>query len=445
MPARWMLYSHDTLGLGHVRRTIAIARAVIAGRSDLSALLVTCSPMVDSLPMPPGLDYMKLPSASKAGPGEYEPRTLAVERERFCGLRAAALRETCAAFSPHLLLVDKSPLGLMGELTDALAALHSSGQARMVVGWRDILDSPAAVHDEWQRQGTLDVLERRYDEIWVYGDPEVFDVRERYHLPPPIADRVHHLGYLAPRITDHERARVREALNVNGEALAVVTVGGGEGGERVLETYLEAGRRHLLPTDMRTVVVTGPFMPEATRRRLAAGASSGTRVMAFVPGLEHLIAAADVVIGRAGYNTVCEAFGGETPAVLVPRVLHRDEQVIRARRFAELGLAEVVEEPELMPWSLAEAVRRGLWRRRPVRPPVKLDGLEEVRRRVLGLLPGVNGPGGPSAPSHERSVRPAVVGAAEEELRIWDPSPLLEEFDQLALGQTTPADGSGAA
>ena len=98
-----------------------------------------------------------------------------------------------------------------------------------------------------------------------------------------------------------------------------------------------------------------------------------------------------------------------------------------------------------MPWSLAEAVRRGLWRRRPARPPVKLDGLEEVRRRVLGLLPGVNGPGGPSAPSHERSVRPAVVGAAEEELRIWDPSPLLEEFDQLALGQTTPADGSGAA
>lgn len=446
MPARWLLYSHDTLGLGHVRRTIAIARAVIAGRSDLSALLVTCSPLIDSLPMPPGLDYMKLPSASKAGPGDYQPRTLAVEPERFRELRAAALRETCAAFSPHLMLVDKSPLGLMGELTDALAALTSNGQARMVVGWRDILDTPGAVHAEWQRQGTLEVLEGKYDEIWVYGDPEVFDVRERYDLPPRIAERVHHLGYLAPRISDRERARVREALQVNGDTLAVVTVGGGEGGERVLEAYIEAGRARLLPADMRTVVVTGPFMAESHRRRLATEAGPGMHIMTFVPGLEHLIAAADVVIGRAGYNTVCEALGSGTPAVLVPRVLHRDEQSIRARRFAELGLAEVVEEAELDPWTLANAVRRGLWRRRPERPPVKLDGLEEVRRRVQALLPGGREPGEPSAPLNGHASTPGLLGtAAEEDLRIGDAAPLLEEFDRLALWQITPAGTSGVA
>src|SRR5438552_13034177 len=108
--------------------------------------------------------------------------------------------------------------------------------------------------------------------------------------------------------------------------------------------------------------------------------------MAFVPGLECLIAAADVVIGRAGYNTVCEALGGATPPVLVPRVLHRDEQLIRARRLGELGLAEVVDEPALTPHTMAGAVRRALARGRRARANVRLDGMAEAGRRIEQLL-----------------------------------------------------------
>ena len=381
-----MLYSHDALGLGHVRRMLAIARAVLASRGNLSALLVTCSPLIGDLPMPPGLDYVKLPSARKVGPGEYQARTLGVEHARFRDLRAAVLRETCSAFSPHLLLVDKSPLGLMGELTEPLEGLQGDRDVRVVLGWRDILDAPPDVCAEWHRQGTLDVLERTYDEIWVYGDPDVFDVCEAYHIPPRIASRVHHLGYLAPCVTDQERARTRAALQVNGAPLAVVTVGGGEGGELVVETYLEAARERRLPKGLRTMMLTGPFMTELDQRRFAGFANPHTQITSFVAGLESLIAAADVVVGRAGYNTVCEVLGGGTPAVLVPRVLHRDEQLLRARRLAEMGLAEVVDEASLTPRTLAGAVRRALARGRQPRPRIRLDGLAEVTRRVRMLL-----------------------------------------------------------
>lgn len=387
MSARWMLYSHDALGLGHVRRMLAIARAVLERRDDLSALLVTCSPQIDALPMPRGLDYVKLPSARKVGPGAYEPRTLGVHAERFRTLRSNVLRETATAFAPHLLLVDKSPLGLMGELRDVVTTLGEQRDTRVVIGWRDILDAPEDVRAEWERQDILRVLERTYDEIWVYGDADVFDVREAYHMPPRIAERVRHLGYLAPRVTDAERARTRDMLQIEDAPLAVVTVGGGEGGERVVETYLEAAREHRLPDDMRTLVVTGPFMPEGERQRLVALGEGHVHVSTFVPGLEALIAAADVVVGRAGYNTVCEALGGATPAVFVPRVMHRDEQLLRARRFAELGLAEVVDEPALTPASIASAVRRALARGRTTTSRVRLDGLAEVTRRVSALLP----------------------------------------------------------
>src|SRR5258708_6821232 len=227
-----MLYSHDALGLGHVRRMLAIARAAIAERHDLSALLVTCAPLIDALPMPPGIDYVKMPSVRKLGPGAYGPRPLAVETDRLRTVREAVLRETAAAYAPHLLLADKSPLGLMGELAGTLEALQAGEGTRLVVGWRDILDAPEDIREEWQRNGTLEVLERSYDEIWVYGDEDVFDVRRAYRLPDSLAARVHHLGYLAPRVSDEERARTRTALNADGAPLAVVTVGGGESGER---------------------------------------------------------------------------------------------------------------------------------------------------------------------------------------------------------------------
>src|SRR2546427_12319533 len=182
MGPRWLLYSYDALGLGHVRRMLSLARAVLAERSDLSALLATCSPQIDALPVPPGLDYIKLPSARKVGNHHYVSRTLRLDGERLRAMRSGILLDAARWFEPDLMLVDKSPTGLMGELVPSLDLLRG-GRARLVLGWRDILDAPRRVLAEWRDLGTLGTLERLYEEIWVYGDPAGFDVREAYHLP----------------------------------------------------------------------------------------------------------------------------------------------------------------------------------------------------------------------------------------------------------------------
>src|SRR3989441_1520982 len=150
MGPRWLLYSYDALGLGHVRRMLSLARAVLAERSDLSALLVTCSPQVDALPVPPGLDYIKLPSARKVGDGAYEPRTLRLDGGSLKTLRSGLLVDIARGFEPDLFLVDKSPAGLMDELLQTLP--HMRGRARLVLGWRDILDAPGRVSAEWRER-----------------------------------------------------------------------------------------------------------------------------------------------------------------------------------------------------------------------------------------------------------------------------------------------------
>ena len=57
--------------------------------------------------------------------------------------------------------------------------------------------------------------------------------------------------------------------------------------------------------------------------------------------MEELIAGAKAVVAMGGYNTYCEILSFDKPALIVPRVAPRQEQLIRARRAAELGLIEM--------------------------------------------------------------------------------------------------------
>jgi len=198
-----MIYSHDALGLGHVRRALALARAVLSVRADVAALLVTCSPMVDALPVPLGLDYVKLPSVRKLGNQHYVPRSLLIDAGRFMAFRSTLVRGAVEQFDPDLLLVDKSPAGLMGELIETLERSSGRGRpAHLVLGMRDILDEPAAVAREWGSQGLLRLVERHYDEVWIYGDRAIFDAPAAYRWPESLAARVRYLGYLVSAVSE---------------------------------------------------------------------------------------------------------------------------------------------------------------------------------------------------------------------------------------------------
>ncbi len=395
MLSHWLLYSYDALGLGHARRMTGIARAVLPNRPDLSALLVTCSPQIDALPVPAGLDYVKLPSARKMSTSQYVARTMRLEPDRLRDLRSTILEEVARSFQPDFFLCDKSPCGLMGELAPTLDRLRTeSPDTRMVLGWRDILDAPERVRAEWRKSNVLSHIDRWYDEVWVYGDPVLFDVREEYDLPRHIADRVRYVGYLSPHIAPEAVADARAELETlaPGEPgsgpIALVTVGGGEDGETLLARWVAAARGGLLPADMRCVVVTGPMMPEDAQLRVTAAAPASCTVTRYIGGLEAYAAAADLVVGMAGYNTSCEVLGVGTPAVLVPRASQRDEQRMRSTRLAAMGLIDTVDAPDLTPETLAAAAMRALERgRRTGDTGLALDGHTRVVREVNRVLP----------------------------------------------------------
>jgi len=58
---RLLVYSHDTFGLGNIRRMLCICEYLLEALPTLSILLVSGSPMVHSFRIPRRLDYIKLP------------------------------------------------------------------------------------------------------------------------------------------------------------------------------------------------------------------------------------------------------------------------------------------------------------------------------------------------------------------------------------------------
>src|SRR5437870_3977406 len=112
---RVVLYSHDAIGLGHVRRNLLIAQA-LAASSVKAILLIAGAHEAGLFPMPLGVDCLSLPLLCKDSDGRYRPRHLEISTEEMISLRREMILTAVAAFQPDALIVDKVPRGVLGEL-----------------------------------------------------------------------------------------------------------------------------------------------------------------------------------------------------------------------------------------------------------------------------------------------------------------------------------------
>src|SRR5271166_3653850 len=73
---RVALYSHDTMGLGHMRRNLLIAQTLVRTASPPVVLMVTGAREAGTLPLPPGVDCLTLPALTKDKEGRPRSRDL---------------------------------------------------------------------------------------------------------------------------------------------------------------------------------------------------------------------------------------------------------------------------------------------------------------------------------------------------------------------------------
>ena len=382
--ARILFYSHDTFGLGHLRRSRALAGAITAADPSASAMILTGSPVAGRFAFPTRVDHMRLPGVIKRADGSYASRTMGMSIEETTEMRAALIRSSAEQFDTDVLVVDKEPTGFRGELLPTLDILQERGKARLVLGLRDVLDEPEVLRAEWERKSALVATERYYDEIWVYGLRSIYDPTQGLDLSANAQSRMHWTGYLWRDLG--------EVGTPPGQPYVLITPGGGGDGAMMVDLVLAAYERDrtLAP---RAVLVYGPFLSGDTRAAFeerVAGLEGRVTAVGFESEIETLFAGAQGVVCMGGYNTFCEVLSFDKPAVIVPRTTPRLEQWIRASRAEDLGLVTMLDETRdgWTPQAMGRAVR-ALEKQPAPSTAIRgglLDGLEYVTERVSALL-----------------------------------------------------------
>ena len=391
--ARVLIYSHDSFGLGHLRRCRAIAHSLVAAYKDLSVLILSGSPIIGSFDFRARVDFVRVPGVIKLRNGEYTSLNLHLDIAQTMAMRASIIKHTADIFEPDLFLVDKEPLGLRGEAVDTLTMLKDRGTP-LVLGLRDVMDEPALLAPEWQRKNVLPALCNLYDEIWVYGLPQICDPLLGIALPESVHRKVNYTGYLGCNPIPSVAQTLHTALI--DDPYILVTPGGGGDGEELIDWVLSA---YEFDSSMPypALIVFGPFMQPEAQAAFLERVTRLDRVQAitFDAHIEDLVRNAVGVVAMGGYNTFCEILTFDKRALVVPRTRPRREQLIRTTRAQELGLVRVLVDDDIRhPSLMATALRHLPQQSVPseVVIPGLLDGHESVNRLVQKHLMTRRGP-----------------------------------------------------
>lgn len=384
---RVLLYSHDSFGLGHVSRCRTIANAIVEADHSVSVLIISGSPVVGSYEFRSGVDFVRIPGVVKIETGEYDSANLRMNVEHTLEMRTRIIRDTADIFRPDLFIVDKEPLGLRGEVGPALRLLKDRGTP-LVLGLRDVMDDPAQLAKEWERKNVVPALRDLYDEIWVYGLPQINKPLTGIDVPPSVRHKMVYTGYLRRELPLHGDVP-HEMEEIDGPFILVTPGGGGDGVELVDWVLAAYETDPNIPYG--AVIVFGPFMPATAREAFKERAAKfpNIRTLTFTNNLGALMQRAAGVVAMGGYNTFCEILSFDKRAIIVPRTHPRLEQFIRARAARNIGLIEMLDpdrglDPQAMATALRHLPQQGL--PSDVVVPGLLDGLGSVWRLVSKQL-----------------------------------------------------------
>ena len=365
---RVLLYVQHLLGIGHLARAAALARACAERRLDVT--VASGGPAVD------GLDFGAAAVAQlPALRSRDESFSAIVDADggpvdaAWLDRRRDLLLDLFARVRPHALVIEMFPFGRRQLRFELLALLDAAGAAaprpRIVSSVRDVLTARTpkrtAEAAAWAR--------RHFDAVLVHGDPEVIRFEASFPAAAEIADMLSYTGYVA------EPAGRRGGPGAPGWNEVVASAGGGAVSEIVLRTALEARPLSRSGCELDWRLLAGENLSAEAFAALTAEAPTGVIVERARPDFADLLANCAVSISQGGYNTAVNILQARAQAVIVPFSRGgQTEQSLRAARLEALGLVRCLDECGLTPARLATTVDAALAAPQPPRRAVAVDG-----------------------------------------------------------------------
>jgi pimeloyl-ACP methyl ester carboxylesterase/predicted glycosyltransferase len=394
--AKRALYVCSPIGLGHVRRDLAIAGELRRLHPDLQIDWLTQQPVTQVLEtrgerVHPASRLL----ASESGHIESE----AGEHDLHVFQAVRRMDEILVAnFMVFDDLVDDEPydLWIVDEGWDVDAFLHDNPELKRTqyawltdfTGWLPMADGGAAealLTADWNAERVE--RGRRYPRlrdrsIFVGNPDDVVDAPLGPGLPTArewALERYSFGGYVLGGPPPTDRAELRAELGYAAdERVCVVTVGGsGVGGALLRRTVDAFSVAEKQVPGLRMVLVTGPRIEPSS-----IPAPSGVEVRGYLPDLDRHLAAADLAVVQGGLSTTMELTAAGRPFVYVPLEHHFEQQVHVPHRLAQYGAGRRLDYAEAAePDRLAEVIATEIDRPVAYRP-VETDGAA----RIAGLL-----------------------------------------------------------
>ncbi|GBC63208.1 glycosyl transferase [Desulfonema ishimotonii] len=364
-------YCQHVLGLGHFFRTLEICRAL----SDHNVTLVTGGAEVDAR-LPDHVREIRLPGlmmdsgfrqmfSTEAG------QSVDMVKER----RRGILRRIFEQEQPDLFIVELYPFGRKAfrfELDPILADIrsHELPPCRVVCSLRDILVEKKDT-DAWEKR-VLSILNRHFDALLIHADPALLSLDRTFSRMSDIAVPVAYTGFVTPEPPPDARRALRLRLGLRDDTpLVVASAGGGKVGAPLLKAVAEAFPR--MGNGARLQIFTGPFMADDDVAALARSAGDGIHVARFTPDFLSWLAAADLSVSMAGYNTCMNLMAAAVPSLVWPFARNR-EQRLRAEHLSRFGGLRLLRDAELEPSRLCDLMAHSLDRNERPAPRIDLNG-----------------------------------------------------------------------
>lgn len=165
-----------------------------------------------------------------------------------------------------------------------------------------------------------------------------------------------------PEILNADKMHSRKILELSDKPFVLV-FGGSLGAGKINETMIGLLKK-LKGNDMDILFGTGDRNYEQVMKRIkdeGITLSDGVKVVPYINNMSEVMAAADIVVSRAGAITVSEIAALKKPSILIPSPnVVRNHQEQNAREFEKKGAATVITEDNLTSETLYDTIKKML-------------------------------------------------------------------------------------
>ncbi len=347
---RVVIYVQHLLGTGHLVRMQGLASALHQTNHDV--LLVSGGKLASDTPY----GSVQLP-VLKTLPGDFLTlldEDLVVVSENWKASRAKKLQHAVSGFEPDIVVIETWPFGrrqMRFEILPLVSHLKTMSEQPMIVcSIRDVLQQRRLK----RREQTLTEVEEFIDLILIHGEQELTPLGASFEEASRLKCHIDYSGYIA----NHVLTAVRENESNIASKEILVSAGGGATGQYLLHTAAESSR---MDKSFQWRLMVGPNIDDVSFKRLLQDQSENLIVERNRNDFRQLLSNCLVSVSQFGYNTALDLVMAKCPSVVVPYAEDGEtEQTQRAECFQDKGYLVLLEQDDLTPVSLIEAVKKAL-------------------------------------------------------------------------------------